>query len=333
MQKLHSHIKAVKPDGIHINEFLGPAQEEIEYGNDGQINWGNCNGTSASWAKGTAPNTDIFRKTAQPWGTVISYIESHDEERVGYSALVSGTPAIKNSLTTRTQRLGSLAAMMLFTPGPHMIWQFGELAADETTKSGSDNNTDPKTVIWSYLNDADREGLHDTYQDMIWLRRSNPELFAEDTQVTLTFTGAIQRSGKLVAGNKEAVILINPGASSREISFTSSNITASAYTLISKSHGMDTPVLTESGTSLKATIAPHCYAVFASKAVSGVEDIITDNADKADVYGGHGEIIINGDYDNVEVYGVSGQRFNSLTVPAGLYIVKVDGKVAKVVVK
>lgn len=333
MKSLHDAIKAAKPNGIHINEFLGPAQEEIEYGNDGQINWGNCNSTSSNWAKGQTPNTDIFRKTAQPWGTVISYIESHDEERVGYSARISGTPAIKNNLTTRTQRLGSLAAMMLFTPGPKMVWQFGELGADETTKSGGENNTDPKTVIWNYLNDTNRKGLHDTYMDMIWLRRSNPELFSENAQATLTFSGSVQRQGKLVSGNKEVVILINPGTASRDITFSSSNITASAYTLISHSHGMAAPTLSTSGTSLKATIAPHCYAVFASKAVSGVEDIVTDGEPQATVIGGKGEIIVNGEYNNIEVYGVSGQQYNTLKVPAGIYIVRVDGATSKVIVK
>lgn len=334
MQKLHNHIKAVKPNGIHINEFLGPEQEEVEYCNDGQLCWNKQTGTAANYAKGLTPNTNIFSAAGKrPWGSVVSYMESHDEQRIAYDAKLSGTPALKNNLTTRTQRLGSIAAMMLFTPGPQMVWQFGELGADENTKNGNDNNTDPKTVIWSRYNESDYKGLHDTYQSLMWLRRSNPELFTKNAQATLTFSGSIQRSGKLVSGNKEAVILINPGTSEREISFSSTNITASAYTLISKSHGMAEPVLTQSGTQLKAKIAPHCYAVFASKAVSGVEDIVTDKTNAANVTGGYGEIIINGDYDNVEVYGVSGQQYNTLTVPAGLYIVKVDGNVTKVVVK
>lgn len=334
MQRLHNHIKSVKPNGIHINEFLGPEQEEIEYGNDGQLNWNNQNGTASNYAKGQSAATNVFNAMGgRPWGSVVSYMESHDEQRIAYNALVSGTPAIKNSTTTRTQRLGSLAAMMLFTPGPQMVWQFGELGADENTKNGNDNNTDPKTVIWSRLNDSDYKGLHDTYSDLMWLRRSNPELFSQNAQLTMTFTGSVQRSGKLVSGNKEAVILINPGTNAREISFSSSNITPTAYTLISKSHGTDDPALTQSGTQLKAKIAPHCYAVFASKAVSGVEDIVDDKTNAATVAGGYGEIIINGEYDNVEVYGVSGQQYNSLTVPAGLYIVKVDGNVSKVVVK
>ena len=334
MQKLHSHIKAIKPNGIHINEFLGPEQEEVEYGNDGQLCWNKQTGTAANYAKGLTPNTNIFSAAGKrPWGSVVSYMESHDEQRIAYDAKVSGTPALKNNLTTRTQRLGSIAAMMLFTPGPQMVWQFGELGADENTKNGNDNNTDPKTVIWSRYNESDYKGLHDTYQSMMWLRRSNPELFSKNAQATLTFAGSIQRSGKLVSGNKEAVILINPGTNAREISFSSNNITPTAYTLISKSHGTDEPVLTQSGTQLKAKIAPHCYAVFASKAVSGVEDIVDDMTNAATVAGGYGEIIINGEYDNVEVYGVSGQQYNSLTVPAGLYIVKVDGNVSKVVVK
>lgn len=333
MQRLHNHIKAVKPNGIHINEFLGPEQEEIEYGNDGQLNWNNQNGTASNYAKGQSAATNVFNAMgSRPWGTVVSYMESHDEQRIAYNALVSGTPAIKTNTTTRTQRLGSLAAMMLFTPGPQMVWQFGELAADENTKNGNDNNTDPKTVIWSRLDDSDYKGLHDTYSDLMWLRRSNPELFSQNAQLTMTFAGSVQRSGKLVSGDKEVVILINPGVNERDISFSSANITATAYTLISKSHGMAEPTLTQSGTQLKAKIAPHCYAIFASKSVSGVEDAIADSS-AAKVFGGKGQIIINGGYNDVKVYGVTGQQFGSLNVPSGVYIVNVDGAITKVVVK
>ena len=49
--------------------------------------------------------------------------------------------------------------------------------------------------------------------------------------------------------------------------------------------------------------------------------------------GGEGEIIILGEYDNYQVYNIAGQSINKLNVPAGLYIVKVDGTTHKVLVK
>ncbi len=336
MKAFHAAIKEVKPNGIHINEFLGDYNEETEYANDGQIGWNNQNGNAQTWAKGAGtPNLNYFSAVncSRPWGGVISYIESHDEERVGYVAKTSGSANVKNSLTFNMQNLSSLAAQLLLTPGPQMIWQFGELGADETTKNSSGNDTDPKTVIWSYLDNADRAGLKDNYSELIWLRRNNPELFANGVG-TFNFAGSVQRTAQFVSGNKEIVMLVNPSQSARSISFTPQKMSASAYQVISHSVGTDKPVLTANDSQLSASIPPRCYAVFASNAVVGVEDIVADAVTDTTVYGGEGEIVVNGDASAVEVYSISGQRQASLKVPAGIYIVRLaDGTATKVVVK
>ena len=46
-----------------------------------------------------------------------------------------------------------------------------------------------------------------------------------------------------------------------------------------------------------------------------------------------GEIIIEGEYENVAVYSVSGQKYSTLKVPAGVYVVNIDGNSTKVLVK
>ena len=66
---------------------------------------------------------------------------------------------------------------------------------------------------------------------------------------------------------------------------------------------------------------------------TGVDEIIADNQEMTKVYGGQGEIVIDGEYNDVRVYSISGQYFNTLSVPAGLYIVNVDGNTTKVIVK
>lgn len=336
MKAFHAAIKEVKPNGIHINEFLGDYNEEIQYANDGQIGWNNQNGNAQSWAKGAGtPNLNYFSSVncSRPWGGVISYTESHDEERMGYIAKSQGSAAVKNSLTFNMQNLSSLAAQLLMTPGPQMIWQFGELGADQTTKNSSGNDTDPKNVIWSYLDDPDRGGLHDNYRELLSLRRDNPELFAQNAG-TINFAGSVQRQAQFVSGNKEVVVLINPSQSARNISFTPQRMSASAYQVISHSVGTTKPVLTANGAQLTASIPPRCYAVFASNAVAGVDDIVADAVDGNAAYGGQGEILVNGDASTVEVYNVAGQRQASLQVPAGLYIVRfADGTSTKVVVK
>jgi hypothetical protein len=67
---------------------------------------------------------------------------------------------------------------------------------------------------------------------------------------------------------------------------------------------------------------------------AGIDDVIADSdASNVKVYGGQGQIIVQGDYNNVDVYNLAGQRLNSLNVPAGIYVVNVDGNTTKVVVK
>ena len=61
-----------------------------------------------------------------------------------------------------------------------------------------------------------------------------------------------------------------------------------------------------------------------------IEDINTENVK---VYGVNGEIIIEGEYENVAVYSVTGQKYSTLKVPAGVYVVNIDGNSTKVLVK
>ncbi|MDE6309816.1 MAG: T9SS type A sorting domain-containing protein, partial [Muribaculaceae bacterium] len=176
-------------------------------------------------------------------------------------------------------------------------------------------------------------GLQNNYKELLTLRRDNPELFNQGAG-TINFSGSVQRQAQFVSGNKEVVVLINPSQSARNISFTPQRMSASAYQVISHSVGTAKPVLTANGAQLTASIPPRCYAVFASNAVAGVDDIVADAVDSNAVYGGQGEIIVNGDASAVEVYNIAGQRQASLQVPAGIYIVRfADGTTTKVVVK
>ena len=77
------------------------------------------------------------------------------------------------------------------------------------------------------------------------------------------------------------------------------------------------------------------FAVFATNNVedaAGVSTVVTDDS-TARPFGGIGEIIIEGEYSVAKVYDLSGRQMPSLTVPAGLYIVNVDGHASKVLVR
>ncbi|MDE6278326.1 MAG: hypothetical protein K2M06_09515, partial [Muribaculaceae bacterium] len=103
MKRLHDVIKSVKPNGIHINENLAGDKEEIEMGNDGELQWANINENSCQFTMGYAENsggakTSAFLSTKQgnrPWGSTVSYAESHDEQRMGYKTKAYGVAAVK----------------------------------------------------------------------------------------------------------------------------------------------------------------------------------------------------------------------------------------------
>ncbi|MDO5396089.1 MAG: alpha-amylase family glycosyl hydrolase [Bacteroidales bacterium] len=344
MKDLHSAIKAVKPNGIHINENLAGAQEENEMAKDGQLNWANINNNSCQYAMGYASQSSLARflssSDSRDAFSTIAYAESHDEERMGYKQITYGTGTAKTDLAVRMKRLGQVAVQMLMTPGPKMIWQFGELGADQTTKNATGNDTDPKTVIWNYLDNADRKALHDTYEALCNLRKDNPELFGAKGSFMQSGVNmdniATPRILRVTNGNKEIIAFINPRLTTAQynISATSTKLTKDNAKLVCFSKGL-TPTLTGSGNSLSVRMPGNSYAVYATTSVqAGVDDITADdNTATAKAYGMVGEIVIEGTYDNVAVYNMSGVAMPSLQVPAGLYIVNIDGNVTKVVVR
>lgn len=231
MKQFHAWIKEVNPNAYHINENLAGADEENAMAADGQMNWSNINYASCEFVKavsasGANNNTFLATNNGRTWGSTVSYAESHDEERMGYKAVNEGSTYIKRETSLRLRRLGSLAAQMLLAPGAHMIWQFGELGNEQTTKNGSDNNTDPKVVNWEYLNDADRNGLYQSYSELCWLRRSNPDLFTQSTAASMTMNCNSEnwstkgRLIKLTNSTQELICVVNTMSSngSRTIS-------------------------------------------------------------------------------------------------------------------
>lgn len=340
MKRLHDVIKSVKPNGIHINENLAGASEEIAMGKDGEINWANINNASCQYVMGYDSDDNLNRFLAsadggRPAGSTISYAESHDEQRMAYKVDAYAKDEIKNSKKAKYARLGALATQMLLTPGPKMVWQFGELGNNQNTKNNDGgNNTDPKILDWSgWLADADRVALHDVYSRLINLRRNNPELFDATASLSRSDLDANYQSPRwicLSSGDKEIVALINPSTTvEMTISCKASHISADRHELYTSSTGY-TDNLTGTGT-ISASIPANGFAVYTSPAVSSIDDLPVDN--KVRVYGSNGEIVINGDYSTLIINDITGRRIDNRKVPAGIYIVTVDGSTTKVVVR
>lgn len=132
---------------------------------------------------------------------LVSYIESHDEERIVYKNVQNGNASGAYNIRTfpTALRRVELANAFFYTvPGPKMLWQFGELGYDfpiNYCPNGTINNTcrvDPKPIRWDYLQNADRKRLYDITRDLIHLK-TNQEAFN-----TPTFTMNVGNSQKTI---------------------------------------------------------------------------------------------------------------------------------------
>lgn len=340
MKSFHDAIKEVKPDAYFINEHLAGYQEENEMAKDGEMNWANVNHAACQFVMGYSSESDANRfyapKDSRTWGSTVSYCESHDEERMAYKQKQYGAAGVKGNHTVSMLRLASIAGQMILSPGAHMIWQFGELGNDQTTKkTDGSNNTDPKLVKWSYLDDADRKGLYDSYRDFIYIRNENPDLFKESVTPTMSCGTSNWANGRYIYlsnGTKELIFVVNPNTTGSKKFYATFKTNDNAnYKLASKGYNTEVSFDAAAGT---VTVPANSYALIVSNSISGIDDIVNDYDQNAvAVHGLEGEIEITGAYDNVEIYNAAGVRYNTTNVPAGIYIVRVDGNIYKVAVR
>ena len=333
MKRLHAAMLKVNPNVIHINENLAGAQEETQLGNDGQYQWNNQNGNSIKYASAEGVHLQYYnsKNCSRPVCSTVDYAESHDEQWVAKKATTQ--------TNQKMRRIGSMAAQQMMSPGPKMMWQFGEWGYDlhELTEA---NRTDPKMTLPSaYFNSPARKGLKQSYSELLWMRRSNPDMFDKDVTIVYSNFGNTNnvRTIRLTKGDKEIIAFINPGNSFQTkatVTATSTVLNANNCQLVSATNGFTNPTLSGTGTSVSVSVPGDSYCIFATKNAAGIDDVITDEVgNNVKVYGSDGRIVIDGDYENARVYNISGMTMPSLNVPAGIYIVDVDGNRTKVLVK
>ncbi|MDR0762865.1 MAG: T9SS type A sorting domain-containing protein [Bacteroidales bacterium] len=163
-----------------ILEHFAENSEEIILANDGMILWNNMNYAFCQSAMGYSQGSDFdaivpFRRGfVKP--NLVSYMESHDEERVGYKMLQWGNWNMAASPNMRALRAGLSAAFMLLAQGPKMIWQFGEMNYDVSIDYN--DRTGRKPLHWEYLENADGKYVHNMYSNILALRNNFSEIFS-----------------------------------------------------------------------------------------------------------------------------------------------------------
>lgn len=172
-------IKVVKPDAYVILEHFADNREETELSEEGMMVWRNMNNaymqSAMGWKDDSGFGGTYYTTASRPVNSLVSYMESHDEERAAYKQSAFGNGVLKTDLKARMSQLASNASFFFTVPGPKMIWQFGELGYDISIDENG--RTGKKPIKWEYLDNPNRKSLHDAYSKLINLRMQHPELF------------------------------------------------------------------------------------------------------------------------------------------------------------
>ncbi|MGL4993276.1 MAG: alpha-amylase family glycosyl hydrolase [Bacteroidales bacterium] len=164
-------VKQANPNAYSIMEHFADNDEEDILANYHQtMLWRNMHGNFGNVMKGSNADLSGIRGVNR-----VGYMESHDEERMMYMAQVDGAEHLKASLSIRLKQNAALAALAYLSPGPRMLWQFGEIGYD--INIDYNGRTGRKPILWSYLDEPERKALHDTYKKILTLKRDNPEAF------------------------------------------------------------------------------------------------------------------------------------------------------------
>ena len=338
MRELQKVVEAVNPNGYFINENLATAKEENAMAETGQLNWANINEAGCQYAMGYQSDSNLNRMYApmdsRTWGSTVSYLESHDEQRLAYKQDQFGEKGVKGNIVNSMRRLGSAAAQMILAPGAHMIWQFSELGNYDNTKNANGgNNTDPKTVRWDLLKSAYRKGLYDNYSELIAIRNNNPDLFASNSSFNGNCAQSNWEYGRTMvskAGNKELITVINPNIDKEiTVAVNFSRKDESAYQVLSKSFNSNPSFSVAAGT---VTVPANCYVSIATLEVAEVEGVWNDTSASAMMVHKEGNTIVV-DYASgpVGIYTVDGRKTATLRnggrveACSGVYVVT-DGK-------
>ena len=203
-QRYYDSMQVVSAGSYCILEHLSGDQEEAELGRRGMLLWGKITNQYNDNTMGFTGNSDLngsFWRNRTFWNAtdmadkphLITYAESHDEERIMFKNLNSGNTSnpshLVTDLNTALRRTEAMAAFMMATPGPKMIWQFGELGYDYSINSNG-GRTNPKTIRWDYYQILARRRLFETYAAMAKLRNQFKNTFRTPNLSLGTYLGS-----------------------------------------------------------------------------------------------------------------------------------------------
>ncbi len=337
----------IDPNFYVIFEHLGTNQEETEWVNyrlnegKGIMVWSNLNGTYNEATMGyNTGGSDFswidYRKRNWTVPANVSYMESHDEERLMYKNLQygneNGSYSIKNLATALDRE--ELAGSFYFTiPGPKMIWQFGELGYDYSIDFNG--RTGNKPIKWDYFTEPDRKAIYDTWSKLIQLKLQEPIFQTDD--FTLDVASSLKKiqltDGATNATLKYITIIGNFGVGTQSINPTFQK-TGTWYDLLN-----DNTSINVSNQNALISLAPGEFKVYgSSEVVLAVDDIsVLQNSFQLYPNPAKGNFKINKNATKVEIFDFTGRRiksfigdfspekeYNISTLKPSIYIVRIN---------
>jgi hypothetical protein len=223
-KRIRDEILKYAPDTYLILEHLGDNSEEKVLADMGFMLWGKM---TENYAEATMGYNNA--KANLSWGNyksrgftypnLVTYAESHDEERIMFTTLNYGNSASGYNtkvLSTSLPRVAAYHALLIPLKGPKMLWQGGELGYEVSINTNG--RTGNKPFNWSYLNNALRM---QTFAAVAKLNRLKQHVsFSSDNySYDVGGTGKILKvfhdsMNTVIAGNFDvAPLMLSPGFS------------------------------------------------------------------------------------------------------------------------
>ena len=184
LKDYYDHIRQIDPSVYFILEHFADNTEEKELAEYGMLVWGKMVDPYNEATMGYTENgkSDLAGGLANNRGWnephLVTYLESHDEERLMYKNLTFGNSSGAynvRDLNTALARQEIAGAFFFTLPGPKMFWQFAELGYE--VPIDQNGRTGPKPIRWNYLDEARRRNLYNAWSAMINLRMDYQDLF------------------------------------------------------------------------------------------------------------------------------------------------------------
>ena len=274
----YDFMKSVDTNVYCILEHFADNSEEKVLADYGMMLWGNLNYNYSEATMGyvSTSNFSSGYYKSRNWlnPNLVTYMESHDEERQMYKNLTYGNQANPaydvRSLNTALARSEAAAAFFFTVPGPKMVWQFGELGYDiSIVQNGRVGN---KPILWNYYQNANRRKLYDVYRSLIALKKIEP-VFENPTTYTQQLVGAA-KSIHLANANTSVTVIGNFDVNITTID-PAFQATGKWYNYLSGDS------ITVSNVNAQISLQPGEYAVYTNRRI--LRTVLATRAEQANV--------------------------------------------------